>query len=134
MACVIEPSLAASRDAVAALCRAHGVNQLEVFGSAADGRFDSHNSDYHFIVRVAARPERSLARRYVEFAEALERLLGRPVNLMTDHPIENPYLRRAVEASRQLVFRDETAEASLGAMAATRYFQSSNQEVCDGPR
>ena len=134
MACFIEPSLAARRDPVAALCRAQGVNQLEVFGSAADGRFDSHSSDYDFIVRFAARTERSLARRYVEFAEGLEGLLGRPVDLMIDHPIENPYLRRAVEASRQLVFRDETAGASMDAMAAARYFQLSDQEVCDGPR
>ena len=119
MARVVEPSLAARRDAVAALCRARG---------------RSSDSDYDFIVRFAARTERSLARRYVEFAEGLEGLLGRPVDLMIDHPIENPYLRRAVEASRQLVFRDETAGASMDAMAAARYFQLSDQAVCDGPR
>ena len=101
------------REDIARLCHVHGVERLEVFGSAADGRFNSERSDYDFIASFDARGEPSLGRRFVAFAEALEGLLGRPVDLMTDHPIENPYLRRAIDASRQLVFSDEAAETSV---------------------
>lgn len=107
----IEPRLAAQHDAIAKLCHAHGVLLLEVFGSAADGRFDTATSDYDLIARFAPDESQSLARRFVTFSEALEALLGRPVDLMTDHPIENPYLRAAVSATRRLVYAQPTAEA-----------------------
>lgn len=96
---------------VAALCRAHGVSRLEVFGSAADGRFDPTRSDYDFVARFAPRPAESMARRYLGFTQALEDLLGRPVDLMTDHEIANPYLRAAVEATRVTVYAEPAAEA-----------------------
>ena len=49
------------RDAIAALCRAHGVSRLQLFGSAATGGFDADRSDYDFIVDFtpAATPGRS---------------------------------------------------------------------------
>jgi uncharacterized protein len=111
MSPALEPRLLAHRDAIAALCRTHGVAALEVFGSAADGGFDPEHSDYDFIARFAPRDDESLARRYLSFADALEALLGRPVDLMTDHPIENPYLARAIAASRQLIYAEPAAQA-----------------------
>jgi predicted nucleotidyltransferase len=113
MAVPLEPRLAAQRDAIAALCRTYGVTVLDVFGSAADGRFDPLSSDYDFIARFAPRDDGdSLGRRYVAFSEALESLLGRPVDVMTDHPIANPYLRAAVAASRRPFYVEPAAEAS----------------------
>ena len=112
MSTAIEPRLLAQRDRIAALCREHGVLALEVFGSAADGRFDPQHSDYDLIARFEPRAALSLGRRYLAFSEALEGLLGRPVDLMTDHPIENPYLRRAINASRQSVYAAPAAQAS----------------------
>ena len=90
----------------------HGVVALDVFGSAADGRFDPSRSDYDFIVRFGPREGDSLARRYIAFSEALESLLGRHVDVMTDHPIANPYLRAAVEATRRALYVEPTAQAS----------------------
>lgn len=100
------------RDEIVTLCRAYGVERLEVFGSAADGRFDAQCSDFDFIVRLAQRPQGSLARRYLGFIDALEALLGRHVDVMGDGPIENPYLRHAVNASRRVLHDDLVAEAS----------------------
>ena len=111
MESAIEPRLAAQRDAIAMLCQAHGVLVLEVFGSAADGRFDAARSDYDLIARFAPDESQSLARRFVAISEALEALLGRPVDLMTDHSIDNPYLRAAISATRRLVYAQPAAEA-----------------------
>lgn len=94
------------------LCLSHGVDRLEVFGSAADGRFDPQRSDFDFIATFAPRAQASIARRYFEFAEALERLLGRRVDLLTSQPIRNPYLRDAVDRSRRDLYVGATAEAS----------------------
>lgn len=109
---LLEPTLESRLDAVAALCRQFGVAALDVFGSAVDGRFDARRSDYDFIVRFHPRPDVSVAQRYLAFSQALEDLLGRPVDLMTDHPIENPYLRQAITATRRPVYADPAAQAS----------------------
>lgn len=111
MSVLIESGLSLHREAVAALCRQFGVSTLEVFGSAADGRFDPARSDYDFIVHFAPQEGVSVARRYLAFAEALEALLGRRVDLMTDHPIENPYLRQAVNATRRPLYAAPPAQA-----------------------
>lgn len=107
----LAPDLVRHSAAIAALCQAHGVARLEVFGSAADGRFDEARSDYDFIARFEPDESRSLAGRYVSFCEALEALLGRHVDVMTDRPIENPYFRRAVDASRRDIYVRSVAQA-----------------------
>lgn len=89
------------RDDITRLCQEFGVERLEVFGSAADGRFDPQRSDIDLIVTLAPDPERSVSTRYFSLADRLEALFGRHVDLLTDQPIRNPYLRRAVDASRR---------------------------------
>ena len=98
-------------DEIVALCRAYGVERLEVFGSAADGRFDAQRSDFDFIVSFAEDADRTVADRYFGLADALEALLGRRVDLLTSQPIRNPYLRRAVDASRRDLYVRATAQA-----------------------
>lgn len=99
------------REAIARLCRDYGVERLEVFGSAADGRFDPARSDFDFILRFAPGNEHSLARRYLGFIDAMEALLGRHVDVLSDGPIENPYLRQAVNASRRTLHDEPAAQA-----------------------
>jgi len=110
MAALLAPQLTFHRDAIAALCRSFGIVALDVFGSAADGRFDAQCNDYDFIARFAPQPEVSLASRYVAFSEALEALLGWPVDVMTDHPVGNPYLQRAVQALRRPLYVEPAAQ------------------------
>ena len=89
----------------------YGVEQLEVFGSADDGRFDAQRN-FDFIVRLAQRPQELLARRYLGVIDALEALRRRHVDVLGDGPIENPYLRHAVTASRRVLHDAPVAEAS----------------------
>lgn len=106
--------LVVHHDEIVALCRLYGVERLEVFGSAADGRFDSARSDFDFIVRLGrdqAPAQGSLGRRFVGLADALEATLGRTVDLIPDKPIGNPYFRRAVDASRRVLYDRAAAQA-----------------------
>lgn len=45
--------------------------------------------------------EPGVSGRYLDFAEALERLLGYDVDLVTEDSIRNPYFKRSVERSRE---------------------------------
>ena len=92
-------------------CRRFGVRRLEVFGSAARGDFDSAKSDFDFIVSFADKTPGTYADRYFDFAAAVERLLGRKIDLLTERCIRNPYFRREVEAARQIVYDERSQKA-----------------------
>ncbi len=97
--------------AIAALCRHYGVLRLDLFGSAATGDFDPASSDLDFIATFANTRVPGYADRYLDFADALETLFGRPVDLLTENMIRNPYFRQSVEATRQHVYADRDTQA-----------------------
>jgi predicted nucleotidyltransferase len=89
--------IAEKREALATLCRRYGVTRLEVFGSAARALdFDPETSDFDFLVEFDQRIDLPSLEQLLGFAEALETLLGRPVDLVE---------RKAVEASRNYIRR-----------------------------
>lgn len=93
------------RDELAELCRSYGVERLYLFGSAATDRFLPASSDLDFVVEMADRqPTGSYADRYFGLLEALERLFGRPVDLVVESAIRNPYFREAVEKTKTLLY------------------------------
>lgn len=86
------------------MCTRHGVQRLEVFGSAATGRFDPLHSDLDFLVQFDTAPPAVMADRYFGLLEDLGSLFGRPVDLVIKSAIRNPYFRQAVEQSRTLLY------------------------------
>lgn len=102
------------RTALAELCRRYGVERLYLFGSAVLGRFDARHSDLDFLVSFLNRePTGEYADRYLGFADDLERLFGRPVDLVTEQSIRNPYFRNEVDATRQLVYEQSDEKTAL---------------------
>lgn len=97
---------------IARLCRQYGVRRLEVFGSAANGEFDPQRSDLDFLVEFDPVGEASLFQRYFGLQEALERLFGRKVDMVSAEAMKNPYFIAAVNRSRQTVYAAPLAEAA----------------------
>jgi uncharacterized protein len=81
------------------LCRKYGVTRLELFGSATGSQFDPDRSDFDLIATFAETP----GIEFVRFADELEALLGRRVDLMFNQPIKNPFLRREIDATRTVI-------------------------------
>ncbi len=101
------------RAGLAELCRRFGVRRLYVFGSAASDRLQP-SSDVDFVVDMADRqPTGAYADRYLDFGDALEHLLGRRVDLVTEHAMRNPYFRREVESTRRLIYGQPGEEAAV---------------------
>ncbi len=97
------PEIAERRPELEVLCRRYGVRRLEVFGSAATGAFRGAESDLDFLVDLdPAAP--GYADRYFGLREALERLFGRPVDLVVASAITNPYFRASVDETRALLY------------------------------
>lgn len=94
----------AAPEPLPALCRRFRVRQLDLFGSAVDGRFDPVRSDLDFLVAFEELPGSAYADAYFGLREGLAGLFGREVDLVTEPALENPYLRRRVEAQRRRLF------------------------------
>lgn len=93
----MQPIIEKHRAKLAALCRRFRVQRLDLFGSAARGDFDPARSDFDFLVEFEPDAPGPALDRYFGFKEALEALLGRPVDLVGKRDMRNPYLRRSIE-------------------------------------
>jgi predicted nucleotidyltransferase len=98
------PIVAGKAEELTELCRQFHVKRLEIFGSAVTGAFRSESSDLDFIVDFGDEPLGPWAGRFLDFADALESLFGRHVDLIMPSSIRNPYFRQAVDASRRLLY------------------------------
>jgi len=96
--------LEAKRSEIAALCRKRRVRRLEIFGSAASGSFDPQTSDLDFLVEFGPLGPGERADAYFGLLEDLQELFQRPVDLVMVRAISNPYFRRAIEQTRQVLY------------------------------
>jgi predicted nucleotidyltransferase len=95
--------LALDRDAIARACRAHGVNRLQVFGSATSARFIPDHSDVDFLVEFAPGAKDAFAA-YFGLKEDLEALLGRRVDLVMANAVRNPYFAASAGSGAEEVY------------------------------
>ena len=93
---------------LATLCRTFRVARLDLFGSAATGKFNPESSDLDFMIEFENRSEPGLLNRYLDFAEALEQLFNRHVDLVTQHSIRNPYFQEAIASTKQSLYEHRT--------------------------
>lgn len=100
MHCLIE----AKRAALVQLCTQYRVRRLELFGSATGERFDPDTSDLDFLVEFQALSPREHADAFFGLMEELQKMFGRPVDLVELRAIRNPYFRQAVEQTRTLLY------------------------------
>lgn len=85
------------------LCEAHKVKSLYAFGSVLTDRFNTE-SDIDLIVDFSDIELENYADNYFEFKFSLQDILQRPVDLLEEKAIKNPYLRKSVNQQRQLLY------------------------------
>lgn len=100
----MHPVVERKRRQIDDLCRAFGVRRLDVFGSAVDGSFDAEISDVDVLVEFDAGPGFDYVESYFGLKEGLERLFGRPVDLVSITSVRNPYFRDQVMRTRELLY------------------------------
>ena len=100
----MQTAIASKRSEIISLCRQFHVSRLELFGSAVSDEFDPQRSDLDFLVEFEPLTAAAYAKAYFDFKEALERLSGRPVDLVVPSAIRNPYFRKSIEQSKALLY------------------------------
>lgn len=89
------------RHQIQELCRELSVRRLDVFGSAVSGTFNVDTSDVDVLVEFATGPDFD---RYFALKEGLEKIIGRPVDVVTPSGMTNPYFRRRVMQTREPIY------------------------------
>jgi predicted nucleotidyltransferase len=95
------PAVAARRPEIAALCERFHVRSLALFGSAARGTDFTEASDLDLVVAYEPGYAPPALADFLALRDALAKLFGRRVDLTMESALRNPYLRAAVERSRQ---------------------------------
>ena len=90
-------------DKIRKLCISHYVNHLYVFGSILTNKFNS-KSDIDMGVDFGAVDLVNYADNYFNFKFGLEKILEREVDLLEDKAIKNPFLRKSIDASKQVIY------------------------------
>lgn len=89
--------------AIRTLCHDHGVISLQAFGSVLRPDFRP-DSDIDLLVDFDESTSINAFQRYFGFKEAMEQLLGRPVDLITLKSLSNPYFKKVLEETSQALY------------------------------
>lgn len=89
------------------LCENHKVKSLYAFGSVLTDRFNSE-SDIDLIVDFSTIEVEDYADNYFDFKFSLQDLLNRPIDLLEEKAIKNPYFKKSVNQQRQLIYGQMT--------------------------
>ncbi len=90
-------------DKIKALCAKHKVNKLFVFGSVLKDTF-TNESDIDFVVDFEKLDLSDYADNYFDLKDQLESIFNRPVDLLEEKGIRNPYLRKQIENEKHLIY------------------------------
>ena len=85
------------------LCENHKVKALYAFGSVITEKFDD-NSDVDLVVDFQSLDILDYADNYYDLKFSLEDILKRPIDLLEDKAIKNPYFRQNLDKQRQLIY------------------------------
>ena len=91
-------------DQLVELCKTYKVEKLYAFGSVVSNRYNSETSDIDLIVELESLPPVEKGENLMNLWTALEDLFTRKIDLLSNQPINNPFLRKSVEETKQLIY------------------------------
>ena len=95
--------LQSKSEAIAAACARHAVLRLDAFGSALRDDFSPGESDIDLLVEFEPIESYALVDAYFGLLDELRSLLG-DVDLVMIGALKNPYIARAIEREKQLLY------------------------------
>ena len=85
------------------LCGQYNVKSLYAFGSVLTEQFNN-NSDVDLIVAFNDIPVEDYADNYFDFKFSLQDIFNRPVDLLEEQAIKNPYFRKKIDTNKQIIY------------------------------
>ena len=91
------------RNIISNLCRQYNVKTLYAFGSVLTDKFNEQ-SDVDLIVDIDSSNPLDYAGKYFDLKFAMQDLFNRPVDLLEEKAVRNPYLRQEIDSAKQLIY------------------------------
>jgi predicted nucleotidyltransferase len=88
---------------ISRLCETHKVNHLYAFGSILTNKF-SDKSDVDLIVDFKDVELLKYADNYFDFKFSLEDIFQRPIDLLEEKAIKNPYFKQSIDSQKKLIY------------------------------
>ena len=88
---------------ISGLCNKYQVDSLYVFGSILTDKFNDE-SDIDLLVKFKPMKLKQYADNYFDFKFSLEDLLLRHIDLLEEKVIKNPFLKKSIDNTKQLVY------------------------------
>lgn len=88
---------------ISRLCARYNVKRLYAFGSVLTDKFNK-NSDIDLIVDFEPIDVAEYADNYFDLKFSLQDIFHRPVDLLEEKALKNPYFRQAINENRKLVY------------------------------
>lgn len=89
------------------LCERDHVSYLCAFGSRVTGNFGP-NSNVDVLLDVDVEDDHKAGQALADVWNGLEDLFGRPVDLLTERSLKNPYLRKEIARTKKLIYDGST--------------------------
>lgn len=90
-------------DKIKTLCAMHNVASMYAFGSVCLDRFNE-KSDIDLLISFQQMDYGDYADSYFSLAEKLEELFKRPVDLVTEKSLSNPYFIESVNKTKTRIY------------------------------
>jgi len=100
---MIAPLITNNINKIKLLCKQHKVKELYVFGSAVSDKFNDV-SDVDLLIEFGEVKIEEYADNYFIFVEALEKLFGRNVDLVTAKYLRNRFFIQELNETKQMLF------------------------------
>jgi predicted nucleotidyltransferase len=98
-------TLSAYKNEINALCANHKVRSLYAFGSVLTPNFNT-NSDIDLIVDFKEIDVKDYADNYFDFKFSLLDIFNRPVDLLEEQAIKNPYFKEVLNKKKVIVYKE----------------------------
>jgi uncharacterized protein len=79
------------------------LKKIDLFGSAVSEKFND-NSDVDMLVEFEIFENENFFDKYFELKTRLENLFNRPVDIVIEHAIKNPFFKQSVEKTRKNIY------------------------------
>ncbi len=91
------------RPQINAFCTQWKIDELSIFGSAIRDDFNLANSDVDVLINFAGDARWSLYD-WIDMRDELQRMFERPVDLVSKKGLRNPFRRKSILHSRQVIY------------------------------
>ena len=98
-----------NRKRIEAVCKTHFVDKLFVFGSFASNEMKK-DSDVDILVKFVEMDLYNYFDNLLSLKENLESVFKRPVDILEEQAVKNPYLKRSIDRNRILIYGRENSQ------------------------